>query len=78
MASTSDRLPKRFPVGTKYVVEGHGSFVTRYLEFPNGRRVVLAKRRALPCGAVGQRPPGASRSRKSSDQREALRATATV
>jgi hypothetical protein len=73
MATTSDRLPKRFPVGTKYVVESHGPLVTRYVEFPNGHRVVLAKRRALPCGTVGHRSPdAASRSRKSSDERDAL------
>ena len=46
---SSSRLPTRFPVGTKYVVEGRGLFVRRYVEFPNGRKVRLETRKALPC-----------------------------
>jgi len=38
-----------FPVGTKYVLEGRGLFVRRYIEFPNGRRVQLTTRKALTC-----------------------------
>ena len=31
------RLPSRFPVGTRYVIEGHeGRIRLRYLEFPDG------------------------------------------
>jgi hypothetical protein len=45
MASLS-RLPARFPDGTKYVLEGRGLFVQRYIEFPNGHRVQLARRKA--------------------------------
>ena len=47
MASRADRLPDRFPVGTRYVVEGHGArrghlrVQSRYLEFPDGRHVNL-------------------------------------
>ena len=33
------RLPEHFPIGTKYVLEGCGPFVRRYIEFPNGRRI---------------------------------------
>lgn len=43
------RLPVRFPVGTKYVLEGRGQFVRRYIEFPNGRRVQLPPRKASSC-----------------------------
>jgi hypothetical protein len=43
------RLPTRFPVGTKYIVEGRGLFVRRYVEFPNGRKVQLTTRKALSC-----------------------------
>ncbi len=43
------RLPARFPVGSKYVLESRGSFVQRYVEFPDGRRVRLSMRKALPC-----------------------------
>jgi hypothetical protein len=49
MARTSHRLPRRFPVGSKYVVENQGLVVSRYIEFPDGRRVVLAKRMARSC-----------------------------
>jgi hypothetical protein len=43
------RLPKRFPVGTKYVLEGRGRFVRRYVEFPDGRRLPLELRKAQTC-----------------------------
>ncbi len=43
------RLPKRLPEGTKYVVESHGSMVRRYVELPNGRRINLRPRKAMPC-----------------------------
>ena len=46
---TRPRLPSRFPNGTKYVVEGRRTFVRRYIEFPNGRRIHLATRKALSC-----------------------------
>jgi hypothetical protein len=45
----SARLPARFPVGSKYVLEAGGTFVERYVEFPNGRKVRLSRRKALPC-----------------------------
>ena len=47
MASQLDRLPARFPVGTRYVVEGRGGsegrlrIHLRYLEFPDGRHLEL-------------------------------------
>jgi hypothetical protein len=49
--SSSARLPARFPVGSKYVLESRGPFVRRYIEFPNGRRVQLATRKAASCGS---------------------------
>ena len=45
----SPRLPKRFPVGTKYILESYGSFVRRYIEYPSGRRIELETRKALSC-----------------------------
>ncbi|HEX5213366.1 MAG TPA: hypothetical protein VFW22_16695 [Pseudolabrys sp.] len=42
MASSSSRLPSRFPVGTKFVIEGRSGgegqlqVFSRYLEFPDG------------------------------------------
>ena len=47
MARISESLPERFPVGTKYVVECRGPLVCRYVEFPDGHKVILAKRKAL-------------------------------
>jgi len=43
------RLPAPVPIGTKYVLESHGPLVRRYIEFPDGRRVHLATRKALTC-----------------------------
>ena len=46
-SSQADRLPSRFPVGTRYVVEGRSGgegrlyIQSRYLEFPDGRHVEL-------------------------------------
>ena len=43
-----NRLPKRFPVGTTYVVEGHGGehgdlrVFSRYVVLPDGQRINLA------------------------------------
>ena len=50
--TTLSRLPARFPTGTKYVLESRGPFVQRYIEFPNGRRVQLVRRKALSCGCA--------------------------
>jgi hypothetical protein len=47
MGSRVDRLPNRFPIGTRYVLEGRGGgegrlrIHLRYLEFPDGRHVDL-------------------------------------
>jgi hypothetical protein len=36
------RLPTRFPVGTRFVIEGReGRIYQRYLEFPDGRHIDL-------------------------------------
>jgi hypothetical protein len=41
----ADRLPNRFPEGTRFVIEGRAGRVSRYLEFPDGRHVDLPARR---------------------------------
>ena len=43
MGSIADGLPSRFPVGTRYVIEGSGGghIHARYLEFPDGRQIRL-------------------------------------
>jgi len=48
----SSRLPTRFPEGTKYVLESYGGEIRRFVEFPDGRRITLAKRKALACCAT--------------------------
>jgi hypothetical protein len=45
----SSRLPARFPEGTKYVLESHGGEIRRFVEFPDGRRITLSKRKAVSC-----------------------------
>lgn len=60
MASSSSRLPSRFPVGTKFVIEGKRGgedqvqVFTHYLEFPDGTFF------ALPAHPV-QRKSGTTR-----------------
>jgi hypothetical protein len=69
MGSSVDRLPSRFPVGTRYVVEGHGGgqgrlrIHLRYLEFPDGRQVELP----------ADRPEGARPRRRLSRRRHSAR-----
>lgn len=46
---TGSRLPKRIPAGTKYVLECHGGMVRRFVEFPDGRTLRLASRKAASC-----------------------------
>jgi hypothetical protein len=42
MSASAVRLPNRFPVGTRFVIEGRGGRIhLRYLEFPDGRQVML-------------------------------------
>lgn len=45
------RMPIRFPVGTKYVLEGREQFVRRYVEFPDGRRMQLKMRKGFAARA---------------------------
>jgi hypothetical protein len=50
MAFSRSRLPSRFPVGTKFVIEGlpaaegQTQVFRRFLEFPDGRHVRLPSR----------------------------------
>jgi hypothetical protein len=52
MAYNSNRLPSRFPVGTKFVIEGKRrgegqvQVFSRYLEFPDGTFLPLPARPA--------------------------------
>ncbi len=52
MASVTSGLPRRFPVGTKFVIEGRpggkGRVFSRYLEFPDGTRLRLPKHGEKP------------------------------
>ena len=57
MANLS-RLPSRFPVGTKFVIEGRpgktGQTFTRHLEFPDGTTMSLPARRVTRASATRQ------------------------
>jgi hypothetical protein len=65
MAYGSGRLPSRFPVGTKFVIEGKRGgegqlqVFSRYLEFPDGTFFRLpvrpAKRNSRPGGRRARR-----------------------
>jgi hypothetical protein len=55
------RLPSRFPVGTRFVIEGRGGHIhLQYLEFPDGRQIELPAKQAKH--ARGERRPRVSRS----------------
>jgi hypothetical protein len=70
MSSSVDRLPSRFPVGTRYVVEGRGGsrgrlrIDSRYLVFPDGRQV------ELPADPAERRTVRRSRSRRHTARRK--------
>ena len=48
-------LKRRFPVGTKYVIESCGPLVRRHVELPSGERIRLSPRKALKCACAEQR-----------------------
>jgi hypothetical protein len=70
MSSHVDRLPSRFPVGTRYVIEGRGGaegrlrIQARYLEFPDGRHVDLPTDPAARARARRPRRNRRTRTRK--------------
>jgi hypothetical protein len=57
----SSRLPRRFPVGAKYVVEGYGGekgylhVIARYVVLPGGRRINVPASLSQPASPAG--PP---------------------
>jgi len=71
------RLPKRFPVGTTYVVEGRGGedgdlrVISRYVVLPGGRRINVTADFGGSASARARRPRkhGESRSQKPSELR---------
>jgi hypothetical protein len=69
MAYGSDRLPNRFPVGTKFVIEGKRGgegqvqVFCRYLEFPDGTFFPLPVRPTTRKTPPGRRGFRRSRSR---------------
>lgn len=62
MAYSASRLPSRFPVGTKFVIEGRPAksgkpqVFSRFIEFPDGTKLRLPKR-TLPKLANPQKAP---------------------
>ena len=61
MAYRANRLPSRFPVGTKLVIEGPRGgegqvpVYSRYLEFPDGTHLALPSRAAPQVGLPRRR-----------------------
>lgn len=84
MSRQAVRLPKRFPVGTKYVIEGRcdedGVFHTsaRYVLLPNGRHIDLPKKpiayKTVSPSIVPRRSAGLARSRRARARPETARA----
>ena len=70
MSSLADGLPSRFPIGTRYVVEGRGGgdgrlrIRLRYLEFPDGRHLELPADQANRARARRRRLPRRGKARK--------------
>ena len=65
MSSEAVQLPSRFPVGTRYVIEGRaGRILLRYLEFPDGRHV------ELPVDVAGRDRSRPATTRRSRSQRK--------
>ncbi|MEP7031607.1 MAG: hypothetical protein ABI830_11790 [Pseudolabrys sp.] len=68
MTYSANRLPSRFPVGTKFVIEGHRrgegevQVFSRYLEFPDGTflRLPAKSSKILPA----KRPAARRRARR--------------
>ena len=55
MAYSTTRLPARFPVGTKFVIECRaGGDLSRFIEFPDGTKLRLPKR-PTPSAPAGRR-----------------------
>jgi hypothetical protein len=49
-------LPNRFPVGTRFVIEGLGGRISsRFIEFPDGRKVNLPADLAARAKSPGRR-----------------------
>ena len=73
MSSRTRGLPSRFPVGTKFVIEGRPrgegqvQVYSRYLEFPDGTRIRLplrpGKRKSAPTASSRRRTTRARRRR---------------
>jgi hypothetical protein len=72
MAYSSNRLPNRFPVGTKFVIEGKRrgegqvQVFSRYLEFPDGTFL------PLPAHPTKQKPVAPVRRSRRSTRVRAL------
>jgi hypothetical protein len=70
MAYSSNRLPSRFPVGTKFVIEGHpagdgqGQVYSRFLEFPDGTFLRLPAKTTRRKSAATERRTRRAKARK--------------
>ena len=66
LSGKASRLPKQFPVGTTYVVEGRGGedgnlrVFSRYVMLPNGQRINLAADLGSPASSRARRARASS------------------
>jgi hypothetical protein len=69
MASSISRLPTRFPIGTKFVIEarsrGRGQILSRHVEFPDGTLVRLPEQPAKIVPGEAAPAPRRRRARRS-------------
>jgi hypothetical protein len=76
MPAATAWLPRRFPAGTKFVIEGEDTadgrvrIVTRYLVYPDGRQVDLLGAAPRLFGCRARRTAGATRHRRAAQHRE--------
>ena len=77
-------LPKRFPVGTTYVVEGRGGtdghlcVFSRYVVLPGGERINLSAELGGATRPIPRRRAGSDGKSRSSAKQRAARAGASV
>ena len=78
MAYRADRLPTRFPVGTKFVIEGRRrekgtmQVFSRFIEFPDGTKLKLPKR-PINHKPLAEKPVGRKLPQKSAPARRRTR-----
>lgn len=75
LSRKSNRLPKKFPIGATYVIEGKGGdkghlrVFSRYVILPDGERINLGGDFTKPVRSRARRPRNSAKSRTSGTSR---------